>query len=70
MPRGVLLVGTTLGLMAQARPDRGAAEPAAYEGASELLEAALARAVREPALLPQLSAALGRLGRVADAPAD
>jgi hypothetical protein len=60
--RGTGLLGTTLGLMAEMRPGAGGA--AGYEGAARMLEAALLRTPREPALLPQLAAALGRLGRV------
>ena len=64
--RGTGLLGTTLGLMAEMRPGEGAGG-GAYEGAARTLEAALLRAPREPDLLPQLAAALGRLGRVPDA---
>ncbi|MBV1800212.1 hypothetical protein [Siccirubricoccus sp. G192] len=62
--RGTGLLGTTLGLMAEMRPGEGAGGAAGYEGAARMLEAALLRAPREPALLPQLAAALGRLGQV------
>jgi hypothetical protein len=62
-------LGTALlGLLAEARPAAGDApsprSPATYESAVPLLEAALIGAAREPALLPQLSATLERLGRV------
>jgi len=58
------LVGTTLGLLAQSHPDRSSRDRASYEHAAPVLEAALIGATRDPALLPQLSAALGRLGQV------
>jgi hypothetical protein len=61
-------LGTALiGLLAQARPADDAAASrgcGAFENAAPLLEAALIGAARDPALLPQLSAALERLGRV------
>ncbi len=64
---GARLGTAVLGLLAEARPAGASPSPrvpGAFESAAPLLEAALIGAAREPALLPHLSAALERLGRV------
>lgn len=59
------LAGRTLWLLARAEDRPAPPGRAPYERAAPMLEAALAGAPRDPALLPSLAAALGRLGRVA-----
>jgi hypothetical protein len=67
MPEKALLP-RTLGLLALTRKPRGSVpprdtEPVAYEESAGMLEEALRQAVRDPSLLPQIGAALGRMGR-------
>jgi hypothetical protein len=59
---------TALGLQAHTGKPRGSVPsrdhaPVAFEESARLMEAALTRAVRDPAMLGHIGAALGRMGR-------
>ncbi len=59
---------TALSLLAHTGKPRGSVPPrdhapVAYEEAAQLMEAALSRAVADPAMLGHIGAALSRMGR-------